>query len=354
MPVTLSESESKVVLREHGFPLCREIEARSWEEILTGAEKIGFPVVLKANAPEISHKSELGLVIVGIDDASALRLAHDTLTNRLAGADATFLVAEMVKGARELIVGLIRDAHFGAFALVGLGGVAAEALEDVVMIPLPTTPPEVTRAFDRLRSRALFADFRGLHELDVDQLSRAVMSLGAIATARPDISSIDINPMIVTAEGRLSAVDALVVVDDGPTNEPRAPRRSDRTELLTAMFDPRAVIVIGASTHPGKFGFVSLHNILVNGFRGAVYGLNQSGERVLDASIVTSLVPYSLDCPCSVTPESPNVKSTPFDCSLVTIAAARVAAMSSPRSTTVSTVLGRSVGSTSRHRGKRP
>jgi len=289
VPVTLSESESKVVLREHGFPLCREIEARSWAEVQAGAEEIGFPVVLKANAPTISHKSELGLVIVGIDDANALRRAHDTLTNRLGGADATFLVAEMVKGTRELIVGLTRDAHFGAFALIGLGGVAAEALEDVVMIPLPTTPPEVARAFDRLRSRALFAEFRGLRALDTDGLSRAVMSLGAIATARPDISSIDINPMIVTAEGRLSAVDALVVVDEVAPNEPHAPRRPDRTELLAAMFDPRAVIVIGASTHPGKFGFVSLHNILVNGFQGSIYGLNQSGERVLDASIVTSL-----------------------------------------------------------------
>ena len=295
VPVTLSESESKVVLRDHGFPLCREMEARSWEEILTGAEEIGFPVVLKANAPEISHKSELGLVIVGITDASALRLAHDTLTNRLAGASATFLVAEMVKGTRELIVGLTRDAHFGAFALVGLGGVAAEALEDVVMIPLPTTTPEVTHAFDQLRSRALFAEFRGLRAIDTDQLARAVMSLGAIATARPDISSIDVNPMIVTADGRLSAVDALVVVDDGATTDHSSARRPDRTKLLSAMFDPRAVIVIGASTHPGKFGFVSLHNILVNGYQGSVYGLNQSGERVLDASIVTSLADVPQD-----------------------------------------------------------
>lgn len=289
VPVTLSESESKAILRVHGFPLCREIEARSWDEILSGAEEIGFPVVLKANAPEISHKSELGLVIVGINDAAALQDAHHTLNDRLAGASATFLVAEMVKGARELIVGLTRDAHFGAFALVGLGGVAAEVLEDVVLIPLPTTPIEITRAFDRLRSRALFADFRGLRAVDIDELTRAVVSLGMIAAARPDISSIDINPMIVTAEGRLSAVDALVVVDDASTTDDESARRMDRTELLSAMFDPRAVIVIGASTHPGKFGFVSLHNILVNGYRGSVYGLNQSGEGVLDASIVTSL-----------------------------------------------------------------
>lgn len=287
VPATLSESASKDVLRAFGFPLCREVVASSWDEIEGAARGIGYPLVLKANAPTISHKSELGLVVVDIRDDHALRRAHGTLVERLAGQPADFLVAEMVRGRRELIVGLNRDADFGDFALIGLGGVAAEALEDVQLVPLPATEREVTLAFERLRSRELFGEFRGLKALRSEDLARAVMALAALAEARPDISSVDVNPMIVTDDGRLTAVDALVVVDE--VDEPARRERSDRTGVLRAMFDPRAVVVLGASTHPGKFGFVSLHNILVNGFRGSVFGFNQSGDQVLGATIVTSL-----------------------------------------------------------------
>jgi len=288
VPATLSESASKEVLRAFGFPLCREIVATSWNEIESAAGEIGYPVVLKANAPTISHKSELGLVIVDIRDDDALRRAHGTLIERLGGQPADYLVAEMVRGSRELIIGLNRDVDFGDFALIGLGGVAAEALEDVQLIPLPATERDIEIAFGRLRSRALFGEFRGLQALRSEDLKRAVTALAALAEARPDISSVDVNPLIVASDGRLTAVDALVVVDDDvPKVEQR--ERHHRTELLRAMFDPRAVVVLGASTHPGKFGYVSLHNIIVNGFRGAVYGFNQSGDQVLDARIVTSL-----------------------------------------------------------------
>ena len=289
VPATLSESASKDVLRAHDFPLCREVVASTWDQVLAGARAIGYPVVLKANASAISHKSELGLVVVGIDGDDALHEAHRMLNERLAGQPANFLVAEMVSGSRELILGLTRDPDFGAFALIGLGGVAAEALEDVQMIPLPTTEQQVDAAFDRLRSRTLFADFRGQSALDTKALGRAVMALSAVAEARPDIASIDVNPVIVRKDGNLVAVDALVVVDETAVTKPPRSRRGSRAGLLGSMFDPRAVIVIGASTHPGKFGFVSLHNILVNGYRGRVFGLNQSGEQVLDATIITSL-----------------------------------------------------------------
>ena len=291
VPVTLSESESKDLLREHGFPLCRERIATSLEEVVAAAREIGFPVVLKANAREISHKSELGLVELGISTEDDLRAAHANLIKRLAGQSADFLVAEMVKGNREMIVGLVRDPDFGPFAVVGLGGVAAEALKDIRMIPLPASPREVGQSFEALRSHELFLAHRGQEALILENLERAVNALAEIARSRPDIESIDVNPMIVLPDGRLTAVDALVVLGDFVQDHELSPisERSDRTKLLTSMFDPRGVVVLGASSHPGKFGFVSLHNIFVNGFKGPVFGLNQSGEQVLDATIVTSL-----------------------------------------------------------------
>lgn len=291
VPVTLSESESKDLLRDHGFPLCREILARSWDEVLESAKQIGFPVVLKANARDISHKSELGLVELGIANEDRLRMAHAALLQRLAGQPAEFIVAEMVKGNRELILGLVRDPDFGAFAVVGLGGVAAEALQDIQMIPLPSTSREIARALGKLRSHELFAEFRGQSALHIGDLERAIDALAVIAATRPEIESIDVNPMIVLPTGRLTAVDALVVLGAERQSRDRdaSNDRTDRTASLASMFDPRAIVVLGASSHPGKFGFVSLHNIFVNGYQGDVYGLNQSGDQVLDAKIVTSL-----------------------------------------------------------------
>lgn len=287
VPVSLSEADSKALLSTFGVPFCREIVASSLDEVLEGARAIGYPVVLKANSSEISHKSELGLVVVGIRDDARLTDAFAQLVDRLDGSRATYLVAEMVEGSRELIVGMVRDDDFGPFAMLGLGGVAAEALRDVVMLPLPVAPGSVSRGFDRLRSRALFDEFRGESPLRMSDIEGVITGLGELAMKRPDVTSVDLNPIIVRRDGSAVAVDALVEIG----RQPQEVRSWSQRDLggMHKMFDPRGIVVIGASTHPGKFGFVSLHNITVNGYRGTLYGLNQSGEAVLDANIVTSL-----------------------------------------------------------------
>lgn len=293
MPATLSEADSKVLLAQFGVPFCRERIASSLVEVLESANDIGYPVVLKANTAEVAHKSEQGLVRVGIRNDEEAEHSFIELLDRLQGKPATFLVAEMVRGSRELILGMVRDEISGPFAVVGLGGVAAEALRDVVMIPLPAVSDAVRQGVQRLRSRELFGVFRGEGALQIEVIEDVVSALGKLVVARPDVLSVDINPLIIAHDGRPIAVDALVELGEvEPSGS--TPIRPDLSSLRK-MFDPRGIVVIGASTHPGKFGFVSVHNISVNGFRGALYGLNQTGEAVLDAKIVTSLAEIPTD-----------------------------------------------------------
>src|SRR5262245_45168552 len=136
---TLSEHESKRLLSSYGVPTVAESLAANEDEAVARAKALGFPVALKLCAASIAHKTERNLVRLGLADAGALRTAAvDLLGRRSAGEeDAALLVQRMVSGRRELIAGLVRDRQFGPCVMLGLGGILAEALEDVVFRVAP-------------------------------------------------------------------------------------------------------------------------------------------------------------------------------------------------------------------------
>ena len=261
---------------------------------VAAAAEIGFPVVLKLVGARLAHKSERGLVKVGLRDAASVAsAAHELLEKRLASdGDVSLLVAEQVIGGRELIVGLVRDAAFGPTVLLGAGGVAAEAVSDTQMRVLPISRTDLDDMLDSLQTARLFDDFRNQKAVDRGQLWRFVEALSNLAKHRHDIAAVDINPVIVTDAGRVVAVDALVELSvDEPTSSEHVdsaiPRHPDAG--WHALFDPRGVVVVGASTHPGKFGFVSLHNILANEYRGRLAATNLNRETILGVSTVASI-----------------------------------------------------------------
>jgi acetyltransferase len=139
-----------------------------------------------------------------------------------------------------------------------------------------------------LRMQGLLEEFRGESAVNVTQVVDCLMGLSAVATDRADIVSVDINPLIVKSNGDLVAVDALVELGQRSTNEGTV-RPPYSHEQFMALFEPRGVLVTGASTHPGKFGFVSLHNILASGYNGAVFGTNLQGEEVLGIKTVADI-----------------------------------------------------------------
>ena len=194
----------------------------------------------------------------------------------------------MVSGNRELIAGVVHDEQFGAMVMLGVGGILAEAVADVVFRPAPLDEATAADMIDGLATQKLLGEFRGEAAVNRAQLIELLTGLGQLATERTDVRSVDINPLIVEPSGDLVAVDGLVEIGEAEPSQPSLrPRPTD--EQFRALFEPRGVLVTGASTHPGKFGFVSLHNLLSNGYRGKVFGTNLKGENVLGIDTVADI-----------------------------------------------------------------
>jgi acyl-CoA synthetase (NDP forming) len=287
---TLSEHASKALVAGYGVPVAREAPAADAEAAARAATEIGFPVVVKLCGDAIAHKTERNLVRLGLADAAAVRAAAVELLalRRPGDGDATLLVAEMVRGRRELIAGVVRDPQFGPCVMLGLGGILAEAVGDVVFAAAPLTATEARRMVGGLgAARRLLEAFRGEPAADRDALAAILVGLGRLATERADVRSVDLNPLIVR-DGKPVAVDALVVL--GPP-DPEKPARlaGDVLARFRPLFHPRGVIVAGASSHPGKFGFAAFHNLLRFGFRGEVFAVNRDGGEILGRPCLRSV-----------------------------------------------------------------
>jgi len=311
---TLSEAESKDLLAGSGVVVAAERLAVTTEDAVAAADALGYPVVAKLNGPAIAHKTERDLVRLRLGDATTVRTAATELLAAATPDDGavTVLIAPMVHGNRELIAGVVRDAQFGPTVMLGVGGVLAEAVADVVFRPAPLDEVTAQEMIDDLRTQALLGPFRGEAAVDRAALAQALIGLGRLAVERPDIAGIDVNPLIVRADGTPVAVDALVelAAPDGAASSSRV-RPTPTAEQFQALFEPRGVVVTGASTHPGKFGFVALHNLLAAGYRGAVHATNLSGEKVLGiASIaaVADLPDGAADLMVVCTPAAVNVE----------------------------------------------
>jgi acetyltransferase len=287
---TLSEAHSKALLAEHGVPFAPERVAATSAEAVAAAAELGYPVVVKLNGDAIAHKTERGLVRLRLADADAVAEAAAELLAAATPDDGevSLLVAPMLRGNRELIAGLSTDPQFGMTVVVGIGGIFAEAIADVAVRPVPITEVDAHEMIAELRTQALLGAFRGEPEVDRGALVRVLLGLSAAAAATPRLASADLNPLIVV-DGAPIAVDALVELhdDDEVVAAPHRTRPSDAA--FRALFDPKGVVVAGASSHPGKFGFVSLHNLLASGYEGAVAATNRERAEVLGIQTVADI-----------------------------------------------------------------
>jgi acetyl-CoA synthetase (ADP-forming) len=211
---TLSEHESKRLLSAYGVPTVVEFLAPDAEGAVVRAREIGFPVALKLCSATIAHKTERNLVRLGLRDEEAVRsAAADLLGRRSAGEeDAALLVQRMIAGRRELIAGLVRDRQFGPCVMLGLGGVLAEALEDVVFRVAPLSRVEALEMMDDLRTARVLDAFRGEPAVDRELLADVLCGLGRLGVEREDVASVDVNPLIVSGTS-VVAVDALVELE---------------------------------------------------------------------------------------------------------------------------------------------
>jgi succinyl-CoA synthetase beta subunit len=211
---TLSEAESKALLARHGIPVPAEELVASPAEAVAAAGRIGYPVVVKLCGAAIAHKTERGLVKLGLRDAAAVEDAAPALlaAARPEDGDVGLLVGAMVSGARELIAGFVRDDEFGACVMLGIGGIFAEALGDVAFRLAPLGAVDAEDLIGDLANQALLGAVRGEPPVDRAALGRIVLGLAEVGEGDERIRSIDLNPLIVS-DGVPVAVDALVELD---------------------------------------------------------------------------------------------------------------------------------------------
>jgi succinyl-CoA synthetase beta subunit len=210
---TLSEAGSKQLLAGFGVPFPPERVVGSADEAVGAADDLGYPVVVKLGGAGIAHKTERGLVRLGLGSAEQVRDAAGALlaTATPEDGDVHLLVAPMLRATRELIAGLHHDAQFGMTVMLGIGGILAEAVADVTFRLVPIEQVDAEEMIDDLALQALLGEFRGEPAVDRTAVADVLLGLSRAATERSDLASADLNPLLVV-DGRPVAVDALVEV----------------------------------------------------------------------------------------------------------------------------------------------
>ena len=215
----LSESESKQLIAAWGVPISMEVCTKDADAAVKAAEKIGYPVVLKADSPDIPHKTEAGVVRLNLRNADEVRAAHAAiLANAKKHAPNAningVLVQEMVAGGVEVIVGVSYDAQLGPTILFGTGGVMVEVYKDVAMRHCPITPTEARDMIAEVKGAKLLQGFRGKPACDVDALADVLVKVSHLAVnLNGTLAELDINPILVMPKGQgVKAVDALVAL----------------------------------------------------------------------------------------------------------------------------------------------
>lgn len=209
---SLSEFDSKQFLAHYGIPVTLEKIASTAEAAREAAKEIGFPVALKSSGPGLLHKTELDLIRLNLKNEAELLEAFGQLTTDPSAPVHEVLVQQMIAGERELVAGLIRDPQFGPCVMLGLGGVLTEVLEDVVFRVAPLTRWAALQMMEELRGRKILEAFRGRPPVDREALTDLIITLGRIGLENPAIREIDINPLKIQPDGRVIAVDALIIL----------------------------------------------------------------------------------------------------------------------------------------------
>lgn len=212
----VSETASKELLRLYGIPTPAGGLAESVDEALEIANEIGYPVVLKIEADGVHHKTEVGGVALGIAADDELRAQYAGLLNRVAkhAPDARVLgvrVERMASGLIELIVGGRNDPAFGPVVVAGLGGILAEALQDVSTRLAPVDADMAREMLNELRGAALLGPFRGRPAIDIDAVAGVIVRVSQLLLELPEVQELDLNPVLAGAKGCV-AVDGLAVV----------------------------------------------------------------------------------------------------------------------------------------------
>ena len=240
----LSETSSKALLDAYEIPFTKPLPALSVDAAVEAAEHIGYPVVLKVRSPDVTHKSDVGGVEVGLASEEEVRAAFDRIVTSVheLRPDADVLGVTVQPMARtsgyELVLGARKDPVFGAVILLGAGGVAAEVLRDQALELPPLNERLALNMLQSLRMWPLLSGHRGRPSVDLDALLEVVMRFSYLVADYPELSEIEINPLLATVDGAI-ALDARAVVDQSLVGRQPSPVLAPRHPPLPRGVHPR-------------------------------------------------------------------------------------------------------------------
>jgi len=217
----IPEYTARDIIESYGFGLPKSVLAKDASEAQSAAGKIGYPVVMKIASPDILHKSDVGGVKVGLDNAEDVEAAYNEMMRiaKSAVPNANIkgvLIQEMINGGKEVILGMSKDPQFGPMLMFGLGGIYVEVLKDVAFKIAPILPREATEMIDAIKSSALLKGSRGERPVDIDSIKEGLLRLSQLVTDFPIIKELDINPLKVFPSGVRSgsvAIDARISIE---------------------------------------------------------------------------------------------------------------------------------------------
>lgn len=208
----LNEYEAKKLLSHYGIPVTRELLISKKEQIPAAITELGLPIVMKICSSAVSHKTETSMVFVDVRSQTEAENVFDKISAEFTGTDDAVLMQEMIKGKRELMVGMIRDPQFGPCVMFGLGGIFTEVLKDVSFRLAPIHRDDALAMLSDIKSSKILGAIRGMEAVDQDAVADIITALGRIATENDSIREIDVNPLIINGNKPI-AVDALIVLN---------------------------------------------------------------------------------------------------------------------------------------------
>jgi len=214
---SLSEDEGKEIFKAYGIPVPIEILVKDPKEAVEAASRIGYPVVMKIVSPDIAHKTDVGGVAVGISEPEDVKKQFSLIVsrgkNRMPDARIDGVMIGQMLSGREVIVGMVRDPQFGPVITFGLGGIFVEIMKDVTQRIAPLTRTQVMKMISSIKAFPILSGARGRKPADINSLKNVIYRVAQISLDFPEISELEINPVIVGDEGNgCGAVDALITI----------------------------------------------------------------------------------------------------------------------------------------------
>jgi acetyltransferase len=211
---TLTPADSMGFLAGNGFPVTSVRPVRSEEEAVESARRIGFPVALKMNSPDVTHKSDVGGVILNIADEEGVRKAYRRISEaarKIGARNGGALVSAMAPPGQEIIIGVTKDLQFGHAVMFGLGGIMVEVMKDVSFRIVPLTEKDAEEMISEIRGARVLEGIRGREPADVAAVRDLLLRVSELVTSHPEIDEMDLNPVIVHGKG-LTVADSRVVL----------------------------------------------------------------------------------------------------------------------------------------------